>query len=66
MNNGIECHICGYRIYMDEVMIMVSLTRKDNNVYMHSACFTTSLVKTIEKELRDNKELVALLYLLKG
>jgi hypothetical protein len=59
--NGVDCAKCGYRIYPNEVMIMISLTRMDDNVYMHLTCFTHSVSEKVAKDLDEKWDIISIL-----
>lgn len=58
---GVNCEKCGYRIYPNEVMIMISLTRKDDNIYLHMTCFNDSLAKRLSEDLLKYWDVIAIL-----
>lgn len=60
MNEGIYCDDCGERIFIHEVLIMFSETRKVDNKYFHQKCFLAPLIDRVCKELKENRELVVM------
>ena len=62
MEKGVNCEKCGYRIYPNEVLIMLSITRKDDNIYLHMACFTESLAKRLTEDILQYHNVIAILH----
>lgn len=58
---GIECMDCQKRIQINEPMIIISLTRKDDNVVLHLDCFNNSLAKRLSKDLESHWDIIAIL-----
>ena len=63
MKEGVECEKCGYRIYPNEILIMLSLTRKDDNIYLHANCFTESLANRLTEDILHYHNVIAILKL---
>lgn len=58
---GVNCEKCGYRIYPHEVMFMISLNRKEDNIYLHGTCFNDSLAKRLQEDLLKYWDVIAIL-----
>lgn len=58
---GVNCKKCGERILVHQVMIMLSLTRKDDNIYLHMECFNESLAKRMTEDILSYWNVIAIL-----